>query len=162
MAQLIKNLPAMRETWIQSWVGKIPWRREWLPTPVFWPGEFHELYIPWGCKESDTTKRLSLFQFIQGKILRGTDTIAWLLTWTLDSRHFVTTTFTRMESVQNMFSHTLLYCYLLNMPHLWIPGCILACHWWGNLGNWVSTFCFRVKVKMKVKSLSRVRLFATP
>ena len=25
------------------WVGKIPWRREWLPTPVFWPGEFHGL-----------------------------------------------------------------------------------------------------------------------
>ena len=28
------------------WVGKIPWRRERLPTPVFWPGEFHELYSP--------------------------------------------------------------------------------------------------------------------
>ena len=25
------------------WVGKIPWRREQLPTPVFWPGEFHGL-----------------------------------------------------------------------------------------------------------------------
>ena len=25
-------------------VGKIPWRRERLPTPVFWPGEFHGLY----------------------------------------------------------------------------------------------------------------------
>ena len=25
------------------WVGKIPWRREWLPTPVFLPGEFHGL-----------------------------------------------------------------------------------------------------------------------
>ena len=37
VAQLIKNPPAMRETW----VGKIPWRRERLPTPVFWPGEFH-------------------------------------------------------------------------------------------------------------------------
>ena len=24
------------------WVGKIPWIREWLPTPVFWPGEFRE------------------------------------------------------------------------------------------------------------------------
>ena len=23
------------------WVGKIPWKREKLPTPVFWPGEFH-------------------------------------------------------------------------------------------------------------------------
>ena len=25
------------------WVGKIHWRREWLPTPVIWPGEFHGL-----------------------------------------------------------------------------------------------------------------------
>ena len=37
MAQTVKNLPAMRETW----VGKIPRRREWLPTPVFLTGEFH-------------------------------------------------------------------------------------------------------------------------
>ena len=29
-------------------------------TPVFWPGEFHGLYSPWGSKESDTTKQLSL------------------------------------------------------------------------------------------------------
>jgi len=36
------------------WVGKIPWRRERLPTPVFWPGELHGLYSSWGCKESDT------------------------------------------------------------------------------------------------------------
>ena len=35
------------------WVGKIPWRRERLPPPVFWPGEFHGLYSPWGRKESD-------------------------------------------------------------------------------------------------------------
>ena len=31
-----------------------------LPTPVFWPGEFHGLYSPWGRKQSDTTERLSL------------------------------------------------------------------------------------------------------
>ena len=36
-----------------GWVGKIPWRREWLPTPVILPGEFHEQrslvgYSPWG------------------------------------------------------------------------------------------------------------------
>ena len=42
------------------WVGKIPWRRERLPTPVFWPGEFHGLYRPWSHKESYTTERLSL------------------------------------------------------------------------------------------------------
>ena len=52
VAQLVKNPPAMQETW----VGKIPWRREMLPTPVFWPGEFHGLYSPFGFKESDTTE----------------------------------------------------------------------------------------------------------
>ena len=41
------------------WVGKICWRREQLPTPVFLLGEFHGLYSPWGCKELDTTERLS-------------------------------------------------------------------------------------------------------
>ena len=42
------------------WVGKIPWRREKLPTPVFWPGEFHGLHSPWGHKELDTIEQLSL------------------------------------------------------------------------------------------------------
>ena len=40
-------------------VGTIPWRRPWLPTPVFWPGQFHGLYSPWGHKGSDMTERLS-------------------------------------------------------------------------------------------------------
>ena len=44
------------------WVGKILWRREQLPTPVFWPGEFHGLYSPWGRKES-MTEQLSLSLF---------------------------------------------------------------------------------------------------
>ena len=43
----------------------MPWRRERLPTQVFWPGEFHGLYSPWGHKESDITEKLSLFPFPQ-------------------------------------------------------------------------------------------------
>ena len=35
VAQLVKNPPTMRETW----VGEIPWRRAWQPAPVFLPGE---------------------------------------------------------------------------------------------------------------------------
>ena len=31
-------------------------KKQTLPTPVFWPGEFHGLCSAWGCKESDTTK----------------------------------------------------------------------------------------------------------
>jgi len=43
--------------------GKIPWRRERLPTPVFWPGEFSGLYSLWGLKELDTAEQLSLFLY---------------------------------------------------------------------------------------------------
>ena len=53
---MVKNLPAVWETW----VGKISCRRERLPTLVFWPGEFHGLYSPWGLKELDMTEQLSL------------------------------------------------------------------------------------------------------
>ena len=61
------------------WAGKIPWRREQLPTPVFWPGEFHGLYSPWGRKESDTIERLSLhFTSIQYYCLENSmDGGAW-------------------------------------------------------------------------------------
>ena len=51
-----------RRQGFDPWVRKIPWRREWLPTPVFLSGEFHEQrslvgYSPWGHKESDTTEQ---------------------------------------------------------------------------------------------------------
>jgi hypothetical protein len=39
VAQMLKNLPAIKEIRVQSLVRKIPWRREWLSTPVFLPGE---------------------------------------------------------------------------------------------------------------------------
>ena len=47
------------------WVGRIPWRREWQPTSVFLPGEFHGQrglvgYRPWGRKESATMERPAL------------------------------------------------------------------------------------------------------
>ena len=49
-----------RRPGFDPWVGKILWGRERLPIPVFWPGEFHGLYSPWGCKELDTTEQFSL------------------------------------------------------------------------------------------------------
>ena len=57
---MVKNPPAMQETWVHSLDREIPWRRERLPTPVFLPGEFRGErgmagYSPWGCKELDTT-----------------------------------------------------------------------------------------------------------
>ena len=60
VAQLVKNLPAMWEIWVQSLGWEDPLEKESLPTPVSWPREFHGLYSPWGCKETDMTERLSL------------------------------------------------------------------------------------------------------
>jgi len=58
---VVKNLPAIQETRCEfdSWVGRIPWRRKWQPTPVFLPGKSHGQgsltdYIPWGYKKSRT------------------------------------------------------------------------------------------------------------
>ena len=57
VAQLVNNLPAMWETWVQSpGLGRSPGEGKSYPTPVFQPGEFHGLYSPWGCKEADTTE----------------------------------------------------------------------------------------------------------
>ena len=61
------------------WVGEIPWRREWQPTPVFLPRESHGLrglagYIPWSYKESDTTEQLTFHSRIcYRKILKESE-----------------------------------------------------------------------------------------
>ena len=47
-----------RIPWFDSWVGKMPWRRDRQPTPVFWPGEFHGVF--YGVAKNQT--RLSNFQ----------------------------------------------------------------------------------------------------
>ena len=61
VAEMVKNLPAMWETWVQSLGQEDPWRREWQPTLVFLPGEFHRQrsllgYSQMCCKELDMTE----------------------------------------------------------------------------------------------------------
>ena len=59
VAQLVKNLPTSGGPGFNPWVGKTPWRRKRLPMPVFWSGEFHGLYNPWGHKELNSTCTLT-------------------------------------------------------------------------------------------------------
>ena len=62
---MVKNSPAMQETWVQSlglgWEDSLA--RERLPTLVFCPGQFLGLYSSWGRKESDMIEQLSLLFF---------------------------------------------------------------------------------------------------
>ena len=62
---MVKNLPTMQEIELDSWFGKILWRREWQLTPVFLSGESQGQrilvgYSPWDRKESDTSEQLTL------------------------------------------------------------------------------------------------------
>ena len=55
MTQLVKNPPECGRPGLDSWVRKIPWRRQWQPTPVFLPGNSHgqrnlEGYTAWDHK----------------------------------------------------------------------------------------------------------------
>ena len=74
LAQMVENLPAVPKTWVWSWVGKILWRRECLPAPIFLPGEFlgqRSLvgYCPWGGKEWERIEWLSYYFPQKGSLL---------------------------------------------------------------------------------------------
>ena len=56
--------PQCRRPGFNSWVGKIPWRRKWQPTPVLLPGKSHEQRSlvgssPWSRKESEMTEQMA-------------------------------------------------------------------------------------------------------
>ena len=71
VAQIVKNLPVnlpCGRPGFDPWVRRIPWRGEWLPTPVFLPGESHGQkslpgYSPCSHKEAGTTEGLTLSLF---------------------------------------------------------------------------------------------------
>ena len=80
MAQTVKSPPANAgdagDTGSVPGLEDSPWRREWLPTPIFLPGEFKGQrslagYSPRGRKESDTTERLThMHSLIKAKVTR--------------------------------------------------------------------------------------------
>ena len=80
VVQMVKNLPVMQETWVQSpdWADPLEKgmdRKEWFPTPGLLPGELDGQRSlvgcsSWGCKESDSTERLH-FHFLSLRDFTG-------------------------------------------------------------------------------------------
>ena len=69
MAQMVKNLPAMQGTQVQSLGQEDALEKGMATHSIFLPGEFHGQrslvgHSPWGRKERDTTERLTLASFI--------------------------------------------------------------------------------------------------
>ena len=114
----------MWETWVQSWVGKIPWRRKWQFTPVLLPGKSHGQrslvdYSPWDRKESDTTERLHfssswslshVWIFVIPWTAACQAPLFFTLSWSL--LKFIST-----ELVM-LYNHLILCCPLLLLPSI--------------------------------------------
>ena len=66
---MVKNLPAMQGTWVQSLGQEDPLERGMATYSSILPGEIHGQrslvgYSPWGCKELDVTERLTLARLL--------------------------------------------------------------------------------------------------
>ena len=64
VAQLVKNLPAMQETWVWSLGWENPLEKGKVTHSSILAWKFHEPYSPWGCEELDVTEWLLLSLFI--------------------------------------------------------------------------------------------------
>ena len=157
MTQTIKRLSCWRPRF-DPWVGKIPWRRKWQPTPVLLPGKSHGWrsmvgYSPWGLKESDTTKSdfTSLPSELPGKPLgvkvKGVTPPSSL--WFLDPHVLPCETLQRIKRIDlRCPGHPGGWCLILASGRLWagasaVPSIGQSCSlrlaasgWCGIWRNW--------------------------
>ena len=83
IAQLVKNLPAMQETWFNFWAGKIRWRRGRLHTPVF-------LGFPCGsagkaAMRETWVRSLGWEDPLEKRKATHSSILAWRIPWTVES-----------------------------------------------------------------------------
>ena len=177
VAQMVKRICLQcRRCGFYPWVGKIPWRRKWLPTSVFLRGESHWQrslagYSPWGWKESNTTEQLTHKEWLEVSVLQVCSFLFTELplsggyscqnsSWCLDSidkDHCpVAAAAAAAKSLQSC--PTLYDPIYGSPPGSPVPGILQA----RTLERVAISFSNAWKWKVKVKSLSCVRLLATP
>ena len=113
-----------RRCGFHPWVGKVPWRRAWHPTPVFLPGESHEqrslaCYSPWGCKELDTTEWTNTMKMNESWMIRSVKSfrmMRWGWVWSLHKVPAITHSPTNRKNEEGEGSLTL---SLPSSPVLW-------------------------------------------
>ena len=119
----VKDLPAMWETRAQSLGGEDPQRREWLPTLLFLPGKSYGQrslvgYSPWGHKELDTTKQLTLWAWHPQPLDGRAHTQFWHPPASLALAHVLSTPvrvsslFLESEDFPFFGLNSFLYCYI--------------------------------------------------
>ena len=118
---IFHNLPAAPF----SLLFLLPWRRERLPTPAFWPGEFHGLYSPWGCKEWNTTEWLSVTFFTHRR--EGADDFVYWLSVPSSSSFWDLTVEIYHWILQDVLFLKILFIYFVD----YFFGCVGSLLLWG-------------------------------
>ena len=119
LAQMVQNPPAIWETQVWSMDWEDPWRREWQPTTVFLPGDFHGQrsllgHSPWGWKESDW----ATFTFFWWK---GEAVLLYIHTVVGQKRSIIAQlvkTLNRLDAMENMSTLMWFQLLLLTQPHI--------------------------------------------
>ena len=123
VAQMVKTLPAMQETWVRSLSWEDPLEKGMaahssiLAWRIPWAEKLGRLYSPWGRKESDTTEQLSLTYFVRSKFLnQGSNPCLCTVRWT--PNHWVT------REVPCLFQFSLFpfLCVLSSLLMIWHRG----------------------------------------
>ena len=141
------------------WVGKIPWRRKWQPSPVFLPGNSIDRGAWWatvrGVAESDTTEQLSTHACIPK---HWSLEVEWLTGGTDQSINGSPLCCCRCCCYVASVVSNSVWPHRRQPTRLPVPGILQA-----RALEWVAiSFSDAWKWKVKVKSLSRVWLLATP
>ena len=82
VAQLVKNPPAMQETRFNSWVRKIPWRTDRLPTPVFLGSPGGSAGKESACSAGDLGSILGWEDSMEKGKATHSSILAWRIPWT--------------------------------------------------------------------------------
>ena len=150
---MVKNLPQCRRPRFDSGGGKIPYRKEWLPTPVFLTGGFHRQrslvgYSPWGPKEPDTIfhiRQFFILHCLEHKMTGATEALLYevnnVLKDTLESKSMEIKAFLILWKYSNSSLYHLLWnswpCLLpwnsnTSIHPLFLPLCttINTSGWW--------------------------------
>ena len=149
-----------KESGFDPWVGKIPWRKKWLLTPLFLPGEFHRQrslvgYSSWGCKECHMYTYLIVY--ILSEVVLNHFSYVWLFVtlWTV---------------VHNLGKNSGVGCHFLlqgsfpprNRTQVsCIAGSSLLTELWGNpsYGNHSFLLLYSILLYLKLSSLFQSQFY---
>ena len=131
------------------WVRKIPWRKEWQPTPVFLPGKSHGQrslagYSPWSLTESDMTEWTHWTQFIYSVVLvsalQQSESVICIYIYIYTHTHTYTHTYIDTHYFFSFLSIVIITEHWVEFPVLYNRPLLIVCFIYSSVYMSISIF----------------------